>query len=95
MDKFVSHLKNRADLMTDDQLVYLFVPEMIEMRTRAEETNKTEAVAQYNEVLEYVKKRVELETVSIASWGIEKTKLVVPSPGDIITGKSPQGIPNN
>lgn len=95
MDNLVTHLKSRADTMTDEQLLFLFAPEMLSMRRRAEEKDDFDLVRQYDEILLYIKPRIELETSSIAPWPEPRKVIVIPNPEDIIKGKSPKDIPNN
>jgi hypothetical protein len=95
MDKFVDQLKNRADTMTDEQLVFLFVPEMLAMRKLAEEKDDFDIVRKYDEILSYIRARVELETARIASFPEPRKAIVIPKPEDIINGKAPRDVPNN
>jgi hypothetical protein len=95
MDSFVDPLKNRADTMSDEQLVFLFAPEMLAMRKMAEEKDDFDIVRKYDEVLAYIRPRVEVETARIASWPEPRKAMVIPKPEDIINGKPPKGIPNN
>jgi hypothetical protein len=95
MSDFIDQLKNRADSMTDEQLVFLFAPEMLAMRRAAEEKDNFDVVRKYDEVLAYIRPRVEVETARIAPWPEPRKEPVIPKPEDIINGKTPKGIPNN
>jgi len=95
MNKSLIHLRDRADRMSDDQLLFLFVPEILAVRKEAIEKSKDDMVEMYDSILAYIKPRIEIFTMSIPSWPEPKIKLVVPSPDAIINGKSESGIPNN
>lgn len=93
LDPFVETLKNRVDTMTEDQIIYLFVPELLVMKELAEEAHEIERVMQIELVLEYVKTKVELDNYKVFDFG--KPRLRVPSPDQIIKTKTPPNIPNN
>jgi hypothetical protein len=95
-DPFVEQLKDRVDLMTGDQLVYLFIPEMLAMKDIAESAGEHERCMQIDEVLRYVGSKMELDDFKVFDLGFLKNpELKVPSPQEIIEGKSHKDIPNN
>jgi len=94
MDNFIRQMQDRVDTMSEDHIVFLFVPEMLAMKELAEKDRKFEKIAAIDEVLNYAKTKVELDNFKIFQ-DIYNPKLVVPSPSDIINNKSPNGIPNN
>jgi hypothetical protein len=93
-DPYIETLKDRVDSMTGDQLIYLFVPEMLAMKELAEMDKEIERVIQIEEVLAYVRTKVELDSFSVYD-DIERVRYIVPSPEDIINGKTKGDIPNN
>jgi len=96
MDKFVENLKNQADIMSADQLIYLFVPEMLGRRTDALADGDQKKADQYSEVLDYVGTKVELDVYDADGYDFfQNTELKVPSPDQIINQKPTKNIPNN
>jgi len=96
MDDFVRKLKNRADMMSSDQLIFLLIPEMLERRNDALQVNNQKRVDQYSEVLDYIGTKVDMELYEIDNLDIiQNTEFIVPSPSEIINKKSPKDIPNN
>jgi lipopolysaccharide biosynthesis protein len=93
LDPFIENLKNRVDTMSEDQIVYLFVPELLVMKEIAEDLNEIERVMQIDEVLNYVKTKVELDSFKVFDY--KNPKFKIPSPQQIIKGKTPPNIPNN
>lgn len=81
-------------MMTEDQLVFLFVPEMVHLKDKALEKGESEAVSKYMEIIAYVKTKVELDSMKIRD-DIGNPKFIVPSPDAIINKRSPKDVPNN
>ena len=94
MDDFVRDLQSRFDNMTVDQIVYLFVPEVLHLKDVYEKRGDEEKVRGCQEVLAYVKTKVELDDFKVFDE-FSNPKFIVPSPSEIINKKSPSGIPNN
>lgn len=94
MDNFIREMKSRVDTMTEDHIIFLFVPELMAMKELAEKDKNSEKVSDIKEILEYAKTKFELDNFKIFNDN-EKPKLIVPSPSDIINRKSPTDIPNN
>ena len=87
-------MKSRVDSMTEDQLIYMFVPEIIHLKEIYEKQSNQERVDGCMEILKYVKTRVELDNYKVFD-GFGNTKLKVPSPSVIINQKTLKDIPNN
>lgn len=93
-DPFVEQLKNRVDLMSEDQLLYLFIPEMLYIKKEAEECGEIERVIQIEQVLKYVGSKIELDNGKV--FDLEKrAKFIIPTPDEIINGKTDKDVPNN
>lgn len=94
MSSFVDTMKNRIDLMTSDQIIYLLLPELLAMKDIAEDKDDVIKLYEIEQVVEYVRTKVQLDDFKIyEEFG--NTKFIVPSPTEIIEGISPKGIPNN
>lgn len=94
MDNFVKDMKIRVDSMTEDQLVYMFVPEIIHLKDIYEKRGDKEKTDGCMEILKYIKARVELDNYKVFD-DLGNTKLKVPQPSEIINQKTLKGIPNN
>jgi len=94
MSQFIETMKNRIDLMTSDQIIYLFIPELLAMKDIAEEKQDDEKVYEINIIVAYVKTKVELDEFKVHE-DFGNTSLIVPPPSHIIKGKSPKWVPNN
>lgn len=80
--------------MTSDQIVYLFVPELLAMKDIAEDKDDTIRLYEIELVIAYVRTKVELDDFKVfEEFG--NTSFIIPSPATIIDGKSPRWIPNN
>ena len=95
MDNFLEDLKLRLHTLTPDQLVYMFVPELICMKKEAQENFNVIRVAEINQVLVAIKEKLDLDSFSVTELSFTHPKFKVPKPGDIINGISPKDIPNN
>ena len=87
-------MKNRVDLRTGDQIIYLFVPEMLAMKDEAERKDNVIRIFEIDQILSYVRTKVELDNFKVFDE-FKNTKLIIPEPSEIIEGRSPKGIPNN
>jgi hypothetical protein len=96
MDSFIDGLKNRVDQMSDDNLIYLFVPEMLDRRNEALLVADYEKADQYSEVLTYVGSKINIEIYNIDNFDfIQHPTRIVPTPEEIINQKPAKNIPNN
>ena len=95
-DSFIEGLKNRVDLMSDDHLVYLFVPEMLDRRNEAYLNADYEMADKYSAVLEYVGSKINIEIYDINNFDfVQHPTRIVPTPDEIINQKPAKDVPNN
>ena len=93
-DEFLRSLQHRFDSLTEDQIVYLFVPEILHLKDLYEKKGDVEKFKACEEILRFIKTRVELDNFKVVDWP-EKTKLIVPTPSEIINAETKKGLPNN
>ncbi len=95
-NSFVDGLKNRVDQMSDDHLVYLFVPEILDRRNEAILAANYDRADQYSEVLKYVGSKINIEIYDVDNMDfIQHPTRIVPTPEEIINQKPVKNIPNN
>lgn len=94
MTNFVKQMRDRIDRMTEDQIIYLLLPEMLHFKGVAEEAGDKDRLDDCQQVLDYIKQKVELDNFQVTDvFGNAKFK--VPSPSEIVNKKSPSDVPNN
>ena len=104
MEEYLKRLKQKIDAMTDEEIMYVLVPELMFIRDEADMDGDTDKIKKIDEALAYIRERIDFkdfymnlseENVPIERFKRRKSKPRMPSPNEIIHGKPPKDIPNN
>ena len=83
-------------MMSDDHIVYLFVPEALDRRRAAFLMGDFKMADRYSAVLDYVRTKINIDIYNIDEIDfLQSPARIVPTPDEIINQKPTRGIPNN
>jgi hypothetical protein len=101
-DEYIRKMKDKVDRSSNEELIYVVIPEILFVREQAIERMNEDLLRQTGQVLDYIGKRIDYEhltedaAASIVRLPLRrKSKTRVPSPNEIINGQGPKNSPNN